>query len=75
MAADVSPMDVLSHLPVMCEDVSIPYVFVPSKTELGIASNTKRPTSCLMITPKPASDYMKYYDEVYSKAKATLLSA
>jgi H/ACA ribonucleoprotein complex subunit 2 len=51
LAADITPIDIISHLPVMCEDAKIPYVFVPSKEELGHASATKRPTSCVMICP------------------------
>lgn len=31
MAGDISPIDVITHLPVFCEDRYIPYVFVPSK--------------------------------------------
>ncbi|KAL9604050.1 MAG: hypothetical protein Q9219_000812 [cf. Caloplaca sp. 3 TL-2023] len=49
LAADISPMDVISHLPVLCEDHGIPYVFVTSRAELGAASSTKRPTSVVMI--------------------------
>ena len=51
LAADITPIDIISHLPVMCEDARIPYVFVPSKEELGHASATKRPTSCVMVCP------------------------
>jgi H/ACA ribonucleoprotein complex subunit 2 len=43
-------MDVISHIPVLCEDHNIPYVFVPSRAELGAAGSTKRPTSVVMIT-------------------------
>lgn len=42
-------MDVISHLPVLCEDHSIPYIFVTSRAELGSAGNTKRPTSVVLI--------------------------
>lgn len=49
LAADISPMDVISHIPVLCEDHGIPYVYVPSRAELGAAGNTKRPTSVVMI--------------------------
>ena len=49
LAADISPMDVISHLPVLCEDHGVPYVFVPSRAELGAAGSTKRPTSVVMI--------------------------
>lgn len=44
-------MDIISHLPGLSEDHKIPYVFVASKEELGAASATKRPTSCVMICP------------------------
>lgn len=50
LAADISPMDVISHIPVLCEDHNIPYIYVPSRAELGAAGNTKRPTSVVMIT-------------------------
>lgn len=44
-------MDVISHIPVLCEDHNIPYVFVQSRAELGLAGGTKRPTSVIMIVP------------------------
>lgn len=31
LAGDISPIDVLTHLPVLCEDKGVPYVYVPSK--------------------------------------------
>lgn len=49
IAGDISPEDVISHLPVLCEDHSVPYIFTPSKLELGLASLTKRPTSVIMV--------------------------
>ncbi len=53
LAADVSPADVISHIPVMCEDAHIPYIFVRSRMELGVAAETKKPTSVvLMLAPK-----------------------
>lgn len=55
LAADISPMDVISHIPVLCEDHNIPYIYVPSRAELGAAGNTKRPTSVVMLTPKASS--------------------
>jgi len=50
LAADISPMDVISHLPVLCEDHGVPYIFVTSRAELGAASSTKRPTSVVMVS-------------------------
>jgi U4/U6 small nuclear ribonucleoprotein SNU13 len=31
MAADTEPLAILLHLPLLCEDKNVPYVFVPSK--------------------------------------------
>ncbi|KAI9656155.1 MAG: snoRNA-binding protein [Trizodia sp. TS-e1964] len=52
LAADISPPDVISHLPVLCEDHNVPYLFVTSRAELGAAGSTKRPTSVVMVTPE-----------------------
>lgn len=53
LAGDVSPIDVITHLPVLCEESGVPYVFVPSKEALGGAGQTKRPTSVMLVLPKP----------------------
>ena len=31
IAGDISPIDVITPLPVLCEDNDVPYVYVPSK--------------------------------------------
>lgn len=43
-------MDVISHIPVLCEDHNVPYIYVTSRAELGMAGQTKRPTSVVMVT-------------------------
>ena len=40
LAGDVFPVDVMSHLPVLLEEHNIPYLFVPSKRDLGAAACT-----------------------------------
>ena len=37
MAADTEPLEILLHLPLLCEDKNVPYVFVRSKAALGRA--------------------------------------
>jgi H/ACA ribonucleoprotein complex subunit 2 len=49
LAGDVSPVDVIAHLPVFCEDKGVGYVWVSSKEALGAAGLTKRPTSCMLV--------------------------
>ncbi|OAA70157.1 Ribosomal protein L7Ae/L30e/S12e/Gadd45 [Akanthomyces lecanii RCEF 1005] len=52
IAGDISPADVISHIPVLCEDHNVPFIFVTSRAELGAAAKTKRPTSVVMIMQK-----------------------
>merc|ERR1711935_221574 len=42
MAADTVPIEILLHLPLLCEDKNVPYVFVPSKQALGRACGVSR---------------------------------
>ncbi len=37
IAEDVDPPEVVAHLPLLCEERKIPYVFVPSKEKIGNA--------------------------------------
>lgn len=50
MAEDVSPEEILMHLPVLCEEKRVAYVTVPSKIELGKASGIEVPTSSIAIS-------------------------
>ena len=50
MAEDVSPEEILMHLPIICEEKDVPYVYVTSKEELGRASGIVVPTSSITIT-------------------------
>lgn len=38
IAEDVEPPEVVAHLPILCEERKIPYIFVPSKNQLGTSS-------------------------------------
>lgn len=59
MAGNVFPVEVIAHVPLLCEEANIPYCFVPSKTELGNASLTKRPTSVILVSANKAKDDVK----------------
>lgn len=55
MAADTEPIEILLHLPLLCEDKNVPYVFVPSKTALGRACGVSRPVIAASVTSNDAS--------------------
>jgi H/ACA ribonucleoprotein complex subunit 2 len=74
IAGDISPIDVITHVPILCEEANVPYVYVHSKEELGAAGMTKRPTSVMLVLPegtkgsvKMSSDDKKEFDDMYSK--------
>lgn len=69
IAGDISPIDVVTHLPIMCEDRHIPYFYVPSKQDLGAAASTKRPTSCILVTPKDSFSEMAAYEKLMKEAQ------
>lgn len=31
IAGDISPIDVIAHVPILCEEKGLPYVYVPAK--------------------------------------------
>jgi len=65
IAGNITPIDVITHIPVLCEEKEVPYIYVSAKEELGTSALTKRSTSCILVL-EPAADapYKKYYDEV-----------
>lgn len=38
LAGDTLPIDVYCHIPIMCEDRSLPYAYVPSKSVRAAAA-------------------------------------
>ncbi|KAF2470032.1 L30e-like protein [Lindgomyces ingoldianus] len=58
LAADTSPLAILLHLPLLCEDKNVPYVYVPSKMALGRACGVSRAVIAASITTNEASDLM-----------------
>jgi U4/U6 small nuclear ribonucleoprotein SNU13 len=58
LAADTTPLAILLHLPLLCEDKNTPYVYVPSKMALGRACGVSRAVIACSITTNEASDLM-----------------
>ena len=55
MAEDVTPEEILAHMPLLCEEKNIPYAYVPSKQELGSSAGLKVPTASVAIV-NPGKD-------------------
>ncbi|KAL3938670.1 MAG: hypothetical protein SGBAC_006461 [Bacillariaceae sp.] len=70
LAGDIYPLDVISHIPILLEEKDIPYLFVPSKQDLGAAASTKRPTSVVLVkAPKKNFDGQDLYDTLTKEAR------
>lgn len=67
-AGDVTPIEVMCHLPGVCEDKMIPYVYVPFRSDISNAVGIKRPA--LMVMIKHNQEYDEAYKECESEMKA-----
>lgn len=49
IAEDVEPKEIVMHLPALCDEKKIPYVYVPSKQDLGRASGIDVATAAVCV--------------------------
>lgn len=68
IAGNISPIDVITHVPILCEEAEIPYVYVPSKEDLANAGATKRPTCCVLVLTKPTKGELGQEEQEKLKA-------
>ncbi|SCP04566.1 splicing factor, putative [Plasmodium ovale] len=55
LAADAKPLEIISHIPLVCEDKNTPYVYVRSKMALGRACGISRSVIATSIITKDGS--------------------
>ncbi|GKT26349.1 putative multi-domain containing protein [Aduncisulcus paluster] len=59
IAADTDPIEIVLHLPLLCEDKNVPYVYVPSMQLLGRASGVSRTVIACAIMKAPGSSMQR----------------
>ncbi|OQE41413.1 hypothetical protein PENCOP_c005G02741 [Penicillium coprophilum] len=69
LAADTDPLAILTHLPLLCERMNVPYVFVPSKQSMGRACAVSRPIIAVTITSNYASELAQNIEQTKSKVE------
>ncbi len=68
ISEDVEPPEIVAHLPALCEERGIPYVYVPSKHELGKACGIDvASSSACIVAPGKAKELV---EEIAEKVKA-----
>lgn len=70
IAGDVDPQEIVMHLPPLCEEGGIPYIFVPEKEELGLAAGLNLQTSAVAITEAGSAE--NDVDDIASKVEELL---
>ncbi|KAJ7940391.1 50S ribosomal protein L30e-like protein [Mycena leptocephala] len=56
LTADTEPLEILLHLPLLCEEKNVPYIFVPSKAALGRACGVTRPVISASVTTSESKE-------------------
>ena len=73
LAADAEPLEILLHLPLLCEDKNVPYVFVPSRVALGRACGVSRPVIACSITSNEASQLKPQINNIKTAIEKLLI--
>ena len=73
LAADSEPLEILLHIPLLCEDKNVPYVFVRSKQALGRACGVSRPVICASVTQNEGSQIKPQINTIQQEIEKLLL--
>ncbi len=70
IAEDVDPPEVVMHLPLLCEEKKVPYLYVPSKKRLGEAAGIEvAAASVAIVEPGEAKDLVEELKKAYEDLK------
>jgi len=73
LAEDAEPLAILLHLPLLCEDKNVPYVFVPSRAALGRACGVSRSVIAASILTSEGSQLKTQIQAVRDKVDQLLI--
>jgi large subunit ribosomal protein L7Ae len=72
IAEDVDPPQIVAHIPLLCEERKIPYLYVPSKMELGRSAGIDVACSSVSIIEEgEAGETLKELVEAYARLAET----
>lgn len=65
LGGNVTPMDVITHLPAMCESKNVPYVFLPTREQISAYAQRTSPVACVVIRePEQGSDLAAEFQQL-----------
>ena len=69
IASDVNPIEVIMHIPVLCEEKKVPCVSVGSRSDLGAAAGLQVSTASVAIVQE--GDSAELIKEIANKLKSS----
>ncbi len=72
IAEDVEPPQVVAHLPILCDERKIPYLYVPSKLELGKSAGLDVGSAAIsVVEPGDGDQSLKELVKVFENLRKT----
>ncbi len=70
LAEDVDPPEIVAHMPALCDEKGVPYIYVPSKKELGTAAGIDVGSAAIAIAePGEGAEIVKEISERLKEIK------
>lgn len=69
IAGDADPIEIVLHLPLLCEDKNVPYIFISSRAALGRACGVSRSVIACSIVKKDHSNLEKTIKNIKTKVE------
>ena len=73
LAADTEPLEIILHLPLLCEDKNVPYVYVSKQSDLGRACGVSRNIIAVAVLNAHESPIASQVKEMKDKVEQLLL--
>lgn len=64
LGGNVTPMDVITHIPGICEENNTPFVFLPMKEQISEYAKRTSPVACVVIRQPKGEGYENEYNDV-----------
>ena len=69
LGGNVTPMDVITHIPIICEEKKTPYVFFPTKEQISTYAQRTSPVACVIIKKPTKSELLEEYNSIIEEIK------
>ena len=70
IAEDVEPPEVVAHLPLLCDERKVPYIFVPTKAQMGPALGIDVTAAACIVEPGEAQGLVDQIVNALQKLKS-----